>query len=404
MAKSLTSPKGAYRLAEENQDGDPEVGSMARSSASAAAVEASQQPTPWVSRHKLPLASGLLAVVTTISASLYVAKPWASIAPPPQVTLTEGTSSLRFLGIGDWGREASYDQKVTAEVLGAAASVTNASFVISVGDNFYDYGVKDESDALFDRSFRHVYTHPAQTQLPWYTIAGNHDYRGNLTAQMVYRGDPRWNFPSLNYTRTWRLPNASADDVTACLRAVFIDSTPLLAYYRQGMEDKGRLMANLNATSPPGQQYAWINGQLARAEKECRAVIVVSHHPIFTAGEHGDSLELKRFLLPMLVKYKVDALLSGHDHLMNHLVANGTDFVITGAGSRVRTSNVATPETAFLLGRGGFTVHSVNGTHISHSYVQSDASKTVFEVVRPLKPKGAAAGARRALADAEEGV
>lgn len=36
----------------------------------------------------------------------------------------------------------------------------------------------------------------------WLMVAGNHDYEGNITAQLEYsKKSPRWFFPSLYYTK-----------------------------------------------------------------------------------------------------------------------------------------------------------------------------------------------------------
>lgn len=48
-------------------------------------------------------------------------------------------------------------------------------------------------------------------------------------------------------------------------------------------------------------------------------LIVVGHYPIFSRGEHGDISELKEYLLPLLIKYKVNAYICGHDHISEHL-------------------------------------------------------------------------------------
>ena len=49
-------------------------------------------------------------------------------------------------------------------------------------------------------------------------------------------------------------------------------------------------------------------------------IVVVIHHPIFSAGKgHGNHNGLKDMLLPMFKKYKVDVVLSGHDHNVQYL-------------------------------------------------------------------------------------
>ena len=56
--------------------------------------------------------------------------------------------------------------------MGIVGEQLDIDFVISVGDNFYDDGLKGDTDTSFEASFSHIYTHPS-LQKQWYS--------GNLT-------------------------------------------------------------------------------------------------------------------------------------------------------------------------------------------------------------------------------
>jgi hypothetical protein len=45
----------------------------------------------------------------------------------------------------------------------------------------------------------------------------------------------------------------------------------------------------------------------------CR-LLVAGHYPVVSMGEHGDTDELKSYLVPLLEKYRVNAYFNGHDH------------------------------------------------------------------------------------------
>lgn len=90
---------------------------------------------------------------------------------------------IRFLAIGDWGGQSTYpyyteEQYETAQgmarVASAGSSVPNeqehppASFVISLGDNFYWNGFQEGIDGKmrYEATFDQVYNHE-ELQVPW---------------------------------------------------------------------------------------------------------------------------------------------------------------------------------------------------------------------------------------------
>lgn len=81
------------------------------------------------------------------------------------------SNSVTFVTIGDWGQHGEEIQRATAVTLGTWATLVNASFVVSVGDNFYMKGVENEADPQFDESWRLVYAAPGPQQ-PWFSVFG----------------------------------------------------------------------------------------------------------------------------------------------------------------------------------------------------------------------------------------
>jgi tartrate-resistant acid phosphatase type 5 len=94
-------------------------------------------------------------------------------------------------------------QEASVKGMDKVATALNAEFVLAVGDNFYHHGVTDENDARFHQSFEDVYT-PSSLQKSWYPVFGNHDYKGNATAQIAYSShSSRWQFPSNYYIKSF---------------------------------------------------------------------------------------------------------------------------------------------------------------------------------------------------------
>ncbi|GJN30838.1 hypothetical protein PR202_gb19176 [Eleusine coracana subsp. coracana] len=67
--------------------------------------------------------------------------------------------------------------------MGRVGDELNIEFVISTGDNFYEDGLTGVDDPAFEQSFTDIYT-AKSLQKPWYLVLGNHDYRGDVLAQL----------------------------------------------------------------------------------------------------------------------------------------------------------------------------------------------------------------------------
>ena len=234
---------------------------------------------------------------------------------------------LHFLVVGDWGRKGTPGQRAVAEGMTRIAKQYESRFVVTTGDNFYEHGVSSLRDAHWRESFEDVYTSPA-LQIPWYVVLGNHDYQGSIQAQLDYGAyNPRWRLPARYHAVEYAI------DDTATVLLVFLDTSPFVTRYQA---------ASLTSmTSLQGQeteaQLAWLEAALAASNASCK--LVFGHHPIYSASPfHGDTLELQQHLLPLLRAYDVQAYICGHEHDLQHLVADGVDYIVCGAGSEWRAT------------------------------------------------------------------
>lgn len=88
--------------------------------------------------------------------------------------------------------------------MGKYATANDVRHVVMLGDNFYSYGIQtNSSDCRFKKTFEDIYDAASLQDIPFYVIAGNHDHRGNVTAQIEYtQRSQRWEFPDWYYTWT----------------------------------------------------------------------------------------------------------------------------------------------------------------------------------------------------------
>ncbi|GAB2287382.1 Purple acid phosphatase 3 [Dionaea muscipula] len=239
-------------------------------------------------------------------------------------------ASLSFLVVGDWGRKGAYNQSLVALQMGQVGESLDIDFIISTGDNFYDDGLTGVDDLAFVDSFSSIYTAPS-LQKQWYTVLGNHDYRGDVQAQLS---------PVLN----------NLDNRWLCLRSFivnseivdlfFVDTTPFVdkyfteedhAYDWRGILPREAYISNLLK-----------DVGLALNVSNAKWKIVVGHHTIRSAGHHGDTDELVAQLLPILQANNVDLYINGHDHCLEHISSPDSQlqFLTSGGGSKAWRGDV----------------------------------------------------------------
>ncbi|HEX7652672.1 MAG TPA: tartrate-resistant acid phosphatase type 5 family protein, partial [Verrucomicrobiae bacterium] len=272
----------------------------------------------------------------------------------------------------DWGRNGEPDQKAVATQMGLTGEKSRARFVISVGDNFYDNGVKSTSDSQWQTSFEQVYTAPS-LQVPWYAILGNHDYHGNCDAQIEYgHTNARWRMPARYYLRSETVaPGITAD-------FFYLDTTPM-AKLDPGETAKH---TDLHAQDVP-QQVAWLEQALSASKAPWK--IVIAHHPVYSGGVHGDTPYIIQHILPLLEKHGVQAYFNGHDHDLQHLHAGQVHFFCTGGGSKPRKSIKEIPQTRFGIGCSGFIAASLNADTLAVQLIDDQGKVLhVAEVPRQL--------------------
>ncbi|KAG5411555.1 hypothetical protein IGI04_007874 [Brassica rapa subsp. trilocularis] len=208
--------------------------------------------------------------------------------------------------------------------MGIVGEQLDIDFVISVGDNFYDDGLKGDTDTSFEASFSHIYTHPS-LQKQWYSVLGNHDYRGNVSAQLsqvLTQKDWRW-FCRRSFVLC-----------SGMVEFFFVDTNPFVKKYFTDPEDHTYDWSNV---LPRKKYISNLLHDLDLEIKKSRATwkFVVGHHGIKTAGQHGVTQELVDQLLPILEENKVDLYINGHDHCLQHIGSEGEiQFLTSGGGSK----------------------------------------------------------------------
>lgn len=228
------------------------------------------------------------------------------LPPPVLPPAREGERYVRALVLGDWG-SALPGQRLVAEAMVGRAREQPIDLLLTTGDNFYPRGVRSTDDPQWAQKFERVYDDPA-LQVPVYPALGNHDYMGDVQAQVDYSAlNPRWRLPARYHAFTW-----PADD-------------PLVEFF---ITDTQALL--LRGADP--EQRAWLAEALARSTSRWK--VVVGHHPLHSGGRHGGSRALRERLEPLLVERGVDLYMAGHDHTLEMLrPVQGVHHLVSGGGA-----------------------------------------------------------------------
>jgi tartrate-resistant acid phosphatase type 5 len=301
----------------------------------------------------------------------------------------QSQSSIRFLVLGDFGRDGYCCQRDVAIEMNRAMSDLGGSFVINTGDAFYDSGIETPLDEQVRTSFLNVYNQSKLKETQFLSVLGNHDYRGSANAVLAldakYR---RWTMPG----RYWSTTKSSGN---VNVQFVFIDTAPMIdSYAISGYESAGDLILKrkdgiVSQWPLVDSQIKWLENQLTSGQYDMR--IVVGHHAIFGLTSHkGENrTTLQNRVGPLLEKYNVTAYIAGHEHNLQLAQVNEVAHFISGAGSKIAPAYEApdTPRgsTTFYYSEHGFLACSIFKDQLIVAAV--DMSGNVLESVQvPARP------------------
>lgn len=215
----------------------------------------------------------------------------------PLSSLRANDAPVNFLVFGDFGTGTT-SQTTVAATMRRYCTTATCDFVLGMGDNFYPKGVKSVDDPKWKTHFMDPY---GPLNLIFYASLGNHDYAGDVQAQVAYS----------KKNSLWFMPNR---------------------YYR--FEKEGATFYALDTNEFTSAQQTWLSNQLDQAKTGWR--IAYGHHPIYSYGEHGDTEELIDDLLPKLRK-RADFYFCGHEHDKQVLTAeDGLILMVSGAAAQTR--------------------------------------------------------------------
>ena len=258
--------------------------------------------------------------------------------PPALFSLKPEDKPIRVLAFGDYGT-GSLDQKKTAAAMLGYHKAASFDFAITLGDNFYSLGMESPSDPRWKTWWDDVYNPLA---IKFYATMGNHDwgYPDSPAAEILYGlQSPSWRMPAPYYTFTAGPVQFFALDTNEVSEA----------------------------------QLIWLKAELDKSRSHWK--LVYGHHPIYSAGQHGDNPVLIARLLPIL-KGRADVYLAGHDHDMQHLKPEGDlHFFVSGGGGASNRAIKPGPRSIFARQSYGFSVLEASATELRVTFISADSAK-----------------------------
>jgi len=242
----------------------------------------------------------LLAFV--VSATLFLPVPAQKLninsahSSPPKLTLPVKDGSVRFAVIGDTG-SGTEKQRDVGNMMVKYRALFPFEFVLMMGDNLYG----GEAPQDFEKKFSEPYKALLDNKVKFYATLGNHD----LPLQVNYE-----NF-NMNGKEYYRFKKGN------------------VAFY------------SLNSNYMDKKQVKWLEDELAKDTSEWK--ICFFHHPPYSsAKKHGSDDQLREVVEPIFLKYGVNVVLTGHDHVYERIrPQKGIYYFVSGAGGKLRSGDVS---------------------------------------------------------------
>lgn len=276
----------------------------------------------------------------------------------------------RFIILNDAGINGYKNHKTVAEVMGRMAAEQKVKFVIGAGDQLHMQGAMTVDDPIWITNFEMIYTNPSLLWIPWYEIAGNHEYNGNVDALIEYSNvSRRWTMPARYYSFTEDDPESGAK-----IRFIMLDTTPMQHNPKKDDHSDARLQ-DVRA------QLKWIEETL---DRPCDAdwTILVGHHPVYanTSKTANQQKQLREHLLPILEKHpEIDYYICGHIHTFEHIVKERmkTEFIVNASAGTGRAVVEGEENPLFSYGDSGFMIATFDKATLAFDLIDKEG-KTLY--------------------------
>jgi hypothetical protein len=218
----------------------------------------------------------------------------------PTLTVPSRPNTLKFAVLGDNGSGDSGQYELATQIA-AVHRLFAFGFVVMVGDNFYGKQTPADLANKCDVPYRPL----LDSGVTFHAAIGNHDEAFTV------------NYPPLN-----------------------MSGRPYYTYVRQQVR-----FFVLDTNIMDATQLRWFESVLQQSQEPWK--VAYFHHPLYgNAKRHGSTVDIRVLLEPLLVKYGVAVVFTGHDHVYERLKPQkGVHYFVTGSGGQLRKGDLVPSET-----------------------------------------------------------
>lgn len=191
-----------------------------------------------------------------------------------------------------------------AKVIAYHHSIEPMQFIINGGDIVQDGDHEDQWIEYFKGGSAYL------MDIPQIAAVGNHDYRGShgLETPPLFKKYLRWDGAEKYGNLYFDFPE---------FQLIVFNSN----FIRMTIGDSVRL-------------FDWMESKMKEAQKANKPIILATHFPAFSSSFNQVTSQsviiMKNFLVPLVEKYKVPLVLSGHTHMYERSFKDGVNYLVAG--------------------------------------------------------------------------
>jgi predicted phosphodiesterase len=253
----------------------------------------------WGALVALVVALVALVAVVAISPPDWIRTLWEEESPSDftgaAVPAIEEPPLVRLAVLGDSGT-GSKEQLAVADEMAEQHDEHPYDGLMILGDMIYP----DGDAALVDERIRDPYEPLLADGAEVVPVLGNHDYGSDEELEIL---------EELGRDEPWYVESMGP------LRIIVLDSVQV--------EDPA--------------QTQWLADELSRPQSDRTWTIAAMHHPAYSAGHHGSSMDVREAWSDLFAEADVPLVLAGHDHdYQRSEPQDGVVYVVSGGGAKLR--------------------------------------------------------------------